>query len=62
MIMRNGKVHRWESGVPGCPVIDHLGFQAACERFFEKRRMAAASFRKSVWLFGAKDAKRRAAA
>jgi hypothetical protein len=62
MILRNGKVHRWEDGVPGCPVIDHLGIQAACERFFEKRRMATASFRKSVWLFGAKDAKRRAAA
>ncbi len=62
MILRNGKVHRWESGVPGCPAIDHLGMQAACERFFAKRRMATASFRRSVWLFGAKDAKRRAAA
>lgn len=62
MILRNNKVHRWEAGVPGCPMIDHLSMQRACERFFEKRRMATASFRKSVWLFGAKGAKRRAAA
>jgi len=62
MILRNNKVHKWESGVPGCPAIDHLGMQAACERFFAKRRMATASFRRSSWLYGHKGAKRRAAA
>jgi hypothetical protein len=61
MILHNGKVHRIELGVGGCPVIDHLGIQSACERFLVKRGMGTASYRRTAWLFGRK-AKRRAAA
>jgi uncharacterized protein YbjT (DUF2867 family) len=62
MTLHNGKVHRLEAGVPGCPQISHLSMQVACERFLARRGLGSASFRKNSWLFGHKTAKRRAAA
>lgn len=53
MILRNGKVHRLEEGVPGVPRIRHLEFHQACDRFLLGRGLITApSFRKSAWLFG----------
>ena len=62
MTYKNGKTHKIEAGVPGCPEMRHLEIQRACERFLASRGIATQSaFRKSAWLYGAVTAERRAA-
>lgn len=62
MTKLNGKVHKIEAGVPGCPHINHLEIHRACDRFLASRGHATQSaFRKSAWLYGAVTAERRAA-
>ena len=62
MILRNGKVHKVERGVPGVPHIRHLEMQRACDRFLVSRGiMTQGAFRRSAWLYGQVTTERRAA-
>jgi hypothetical protein len=55
MILRNGKVHRLEAGVPGIPRMYHLDIHRACDRFLAKRGLVPApDSRRNTWLFGRK--------
>ena len=54
MTLRNGKVHRLEEGVPGCPRIRHAEFHQACDRWLNSRGLVTApNFRSSDFIFGA---------
>lgn len=56
MILRNGKVHRFEEGIPGEPRMYHLTIHRACDRFLASRGLTAIdpTSRRHAWLFGRK--------
>jgi hypothetical protein len=57
MKRKNGKVLEVERGTPGIPRMFHLDVHRACDRFLAKRGLVTgASFRKSAWLYGRKEA------
>ena len=62
MTLKNRKLLKLESGVPGVPHIRHLEVHAACDRWLASRGLTQApAFRKSAWLYGAVTAERRTA-